>query len=347
VTRNILVTGGAGFIGSNFVRYWENKYPTDNLVILDSMTYAANRKNLDGTKAILLTKSITNSSYVKFILSEFNIDTIVHFAAESHVDNSITDSSEFMNTNILGTFSLLESVQDYNHIRFHHVSTDEVYGSLDFDDQPFTEFSQYQPNSPYSASKAASDHLVRAWNKTYNLKTTISHCSNNYGRFQYPEKLIPSFILKALYGNLLPIYGDGKNVRDWLHVIDHCRGIDLILNKGKIGETYCIGGGIELSNIQLVDIICDSIDNIFNTHTELKKIFPDCPPSQNMKTNILKTFVVDRLGHDKRYAINYDKMKNLGYAPKFSFETHIANIILWYISEQKSVDIISDMSYYE
>lgn len=340
--KNLLITGGAGFIGTNFVYYWQNKYPEDNLIVLDALTYAGNRKNLieaqNSPKFKFVHGNILDQKLVEKLLQHHNIDTIVHFAAESHVDRSIQGPDEFININIIGTHTMLKAAKNIwldnkktNH-RFHHISTDEVYGSLKPDDPPFKEITPYAPNSPYAASKAASDHLVRAYHATYGLKTTISNCSNNYGPYQFSEKLIPLIINNILINKALPVYGDGKQIRDWLYVDDHNLGIDLILNKGKIGETYNIGTNNEKQNINLVNLICELIDNKFKENNSLKQKYPDAPPANNKKSNTLITHITDRLGHDRRYAINADKIKtNLNYAPRESFKNAIKKTIDWYL----------------
>ncbi|HGJ66189.1 TPA: dTDP-glucose 4,6-dehydratase, partial [bacterium] len=263
--RNLLITGGAGFIGSNFVQYWISNYPDDKIIVLDALTYAGNLENLapiaDHINYSFVKGDIRNFGLVTKLLDENDVDIVVHFAAESHVDRSILGPQEFIETNINGTFNLLESVRkcwekDSNK-RFIHISTDEVYGSLDFDDPAFTEESQYKPNSPYSASKAGSDHLVRAYHRTYSVPAIITHCSNNYGPYQFPEKLIPLMIFKAIRNEKLPVYGDGLNIRDWIYVLDHCRAIDFVIQKGNLGEVYNIGGDSEKHNIDTVKIILD------------------------------------------------------------------------------------------
>jgi dTDP-glucose 4,6-dehydratase len=339
--KHLLVTGGAGFIGTNFIYYWLEKYPEDQVVVLDALTYAGNRQNLTraekNPKFKFVHGNILDQDLVESLLVSHKIDTLIHFAAESHVDRSILGPDEFINTNIVGTHALLKAARNIwlkdkpqNH-RFHHISTDEVYGSLKPDDPPFTEKTAYSPNSPYAASKAASDHLVRAYHKTYGLHTTISNCSNNYGPFQFPEKLIPLTITHILYGKPLPVYGDGKQIRDWLYVDDHSLGIDLILTKGKIGETYNIGGNNEWANLDIVKLICEILYERFKQDTSLAKRFPDCPASKGCHPKTLITHVTDRLGHDRRYAINAEKIsKNIGYCPWESFETGILKTIDWY-----------------
>ena len=311
MSKNILVTGGAGFIGSSFVGQQVAK--GNFVIVLDKLTYAGKKENLTWIKDNykLIIGDILDLTLVTNILKEYNIDNIVHFAAESHVDNSIKDPDSFIQTNINGTHTLLKAALPYKDktgFRFHHISTDEVFGDLPLNTQDkFTETTPYNPSSPYSASKAASDHLVRAYYRTYKLPITISNCSNNYGLRQHDEKLIPTIIRKALNNQEIPIYGDGKNVRDWIHVDDHNRAVDLILNKGKIGETYLIGGNNELDNNQVVDIICNLLDQ--------EKAKPD---NTSYKDQI--TYVKDRKGHDRRYAIDDTKIKTeLGFKTTISF----------------------------
>ncbi len=332
--KNLLVTGGAGFIGTNFVYYWLNKYPEDHIVVLDALTYAGNRKNLSDAEKNprfdFVHGNILDQTLVESLLQSHKIDTIVHFAAESHVDRSISSPDEFITTNIVGTHTLLKAAKKTwldgtpkNH-RFHHISTDEVYGSLKPCDLPFTETTPYAPNSPYAASKAASDHLVRAYYKTYGLQVTISNCSNNYGPYQFPEKLIPLMITNILNGNPLPIYGDGQQIRDWLYVDDHNLGIDLILTKGKVGQTYNIGGNNEWANLDIVKLICNLIHEKFSKGKELAKKYPNCPSAQGHHPEILITHVKDRLGHDRRYALDAGQIcSDLKYLPKESFKTGI------------------------
>ena len=337
----LLVTGGAGFIGANFIHYWRRAHPDDQLVVLDVLTYAGNAANLDGTGVPLIEGDICDTPLVERLLAEHDIDTIVHFAAESHVDRSITGPDAFVQTNVIGTHSLLKAAKTRwldgsgRPHRFHHVSTDEVYGSLGPDDAAFSETTPYQPNSPYSASKAGSDHLVRAYHHTFGLDTTTSNCSNNYGPYQFPEKLIPLFMLNALSGRALPIYGDGMNVRDWLHVEDHCRGIELILRNGRSGETYNIGGGEELPNIAVIEEICRGVDAKFMDDPTLAERFPDAPAAKGGVTAELMTYVTDRPGHDRRYAIDERKVRGeLGYAPARDFPTGFAETLAWYLANE-------------
>jgi dTDP-glucose 4,6-dehydratase len=337
---NLIVTGGAGFIGANFVHHWRRVSPGDSIVVLDLLTYAGNAANLAGLDGVeLVVGDICDTGLVGRLIDDHAIDTIVHFAAESHVDRSITGPDAFVTTNVVGTHSLLKAAKaawidkgSGQPHRFHHVSTDEVYGSLGPDDAAFSEDTAYAPNSPYSASKAGSDHLVRAYHQTYGMETTTSNCSNNYGQFQFPEKLIPLFILNALSGKSLPIYGDGMNVRDWLHVADHCQGIERIIRKGRIGEVYNIGGGQELPNLQVVEEICRGVDAAFAVDPTLVERFPNAPAAQGRSTAELKTYVVDRKGHDRRYAIDERKIRSeLSYLPARNFPQGFAETLAWYL----------------
>ena len=340
---DLLVTGGAGFIGGNFVHYWAERHPDDRIVVLDALTYAGNRSTIAGVEqAELIEGDIRDTELIEGLLRNRKITTIVHFAAESHVDRSISGPDAFIDTNILGTNSLLKAARAVwldegsgRPHRFHHISTDEVYGSLGPEDPAFSETTPYAPNSPYSASKASSDHLVRAYHHTYGLEATTSNCSNNYGPYQYPEKLIPLFLLNALHGRDLPIYGDGMNVRDWLHVEDHCRGIEACLTKGVPGETYNIGGGAELPNLTVIDCVCAEVDRAFHTDTSLARRFPDAPAASGRSTETLKTFVTDRAGHDRRYAINETKARDeLGYRPEWDFDAGLAQTLRWYLNNE-------------
>ena len=345
MSNNLLITGGAGFIGTNFVRYWRKKYPDDHMIILDSLTYAGNKINLksffDQDNFDFIEGSICDQNLVNGIFENNKINRVVHFAAESHVDRSIEGPDEFINTNIIGTYTLLKSAYECwtnrgtsNHL-FHHVSTDEVYGSLEATELPFNESSTYKPSSPYSASKAASDHLVRSYHHTYGLKTTTSNCSNNYGAYQFPEKLIPLCLINILNGKPLPIYGDGTQIRDWLHVDDHCRGIELVLQRGAYGETYNIGGDNERKNLDVVTLICKIINECFAQSPELRHLFPDSPCAKGADSNLLVTFVKDRLGHDVRYAIDASKIKKeLGFSVSINFEKGIRDTVKWYLDNQ-------------
>ncbi len=339
---NLLVTGGAGFIGGNFVHYWNAEHPGDSVIVLDALTYAGNESTLEGAdNCTLVEGDIRNQDLVETLLREHGISTIVHFAAESHVDRSISGPDAFIDTNILGTNSLLKAARavwldgDGKDHRFHHISTDEVFGSLGADDPAFSETTAYAPNSPYSASKAASDHLVRAYHHTYGLEVTTSNCSNNYGPYQYPEKLIPLFLLNALSGKPLPIYGDGMNVRDWLHVEDHCRGIEACLKRGQPGETYNIGGGAELPNMEVIDAICREADRAFEEVEGLADRYPDAPAAKGENSDTLKTFVTDRAGHDRRYAIDETKARGeLDYAPNWGFDEGLRQTLRWYLDRE-------------
>lgn len=322
--HNVLVTGGAGFIGSAFIRYLLQKVPnfTGTCVNLDLLTYAGNLENMKeiekDPRYIFKHGSISDQTFVENICNVYNIDTIIHLAAESHVDRSIHGPQEFLETNVMGTFHLLEIVRRHPNIHFHHVSTDEVYGCLG-DTGKFTESTPYRPNSPYSASKAASDHLVRAYAKTYNLSTCISNCSNNYGPYQFPEKLIPVMVLNCLSHTSLPIYGEGKNVRDWLYVDDHAKALWVLLNFGKSGETYNVGGEAEWKNIDLV--------------REIMKLVSELTGDSLQELEKLMTYVKDRPGHDYRYAIDCSKIKNeLDWTPDHSFVQGMRETVSWYIN---------------
>jgi len=330
------------------------------VVVLDELTYAGNLSNLESVQDEknfrFVHGDICDSSLVDGVLAEESVTTIVHLAAESHVDRSISGPDPFVETNIKGTHSLLkaackawlEQSVDLDKCRFHHVSTDEVYGSLEPDDPAFSEITSYAPHSPYAASKAASDHLVRAYGDTYGLPITISNCSNNYGPYQFPEKLIPLIIVNALDGKSLPVYGDGLNIRDWLYVGDHCFGIDLVLSGGKQGETYNIGGNNEWTNIDIVKLLCELIDEVFESDSSLKSRFPHCPAAQGDSTRKLITFVKDRPGHDRRYAIDTTKITNeLGCHPKERFESGIRKTLRWYLDNDTWWRGVMDGSYRE
>lgn len=326
----ILITGGAGFIGSNFVRYMLDKYDDHQIVNLDSLTYCGNLENLSGIEDnpnyTFCKGDITDKELVFKITS--GVDYIVNFAAESHVDRSIEDPEIFIKSNVLGTQVLLDAAKEYGVKKYLQVSTDEVYGSLGKTGY-FTEDTPLAPNSPYSASKASADLMVRAYNKTFDLPVNITRCSNNYGPYQFPEKLIPLMISNALENKPLPVYGDGLNIRDWLHVYDHCSAIDLVLHKGKLGEIYNVGGNNEKKNIEIVKLILQNLD----------------------KPESLIKFVKDRLGHDRRYAIDSSKIQNeLGWTPKYTFETGIAETIEWYLGNREWWERIKSgeyMAYYE
>ena len=332
--RNIIVTGGAGFIGSNFVRHWCNTYKGDRIIVLDALTYAGNRANIADLEQTANLKfvqgDICDRSLIDELLVEENIDTIAHFAAESHVDRSILGPGAFVQTNVVGTFTLLEAFRQHwlkrdkpQSDRFLHVSTDEVYGSLEADDPAFSETTPYSPNSPYSASKAGSDHLARAYYHTYGMSTIITNCSNNYGPYHFPEKLIPLMCINILLGKPLPVYGDGQNIRDWLYVEDHCRALDTVIHKGKPGETYNIGGNNEVKNIDLVKLLCKLMD-------ELATDIPVKPSSE------LITFVKDRLGHDRRYAIDATKISTeLDWTPQVTVEEGLRKTVQWYLNNEQ------------
>ncbi|PSN16434.1 dTDP-glucose 4,6-dehydratase [filamentous cyanobacterium CCT1] len=336
--RRLLITGGAGFIGSNFVHHWMQLYPQDRIVVLDALTYAGNHSSLVSLEAQpnfqFVQGDICDRPLIEHLLQEEMIDTVAHFAAESHVDRSILGPETFVQTNVVGTFTLLEAVRQCwsqgqpsakfsDHYRFLHVSTDEVFGSLGPEDPAFCETTPYAPNSPYSASKAGSDHLVRAYYHTYGLPTLITNCSNNYGPYHFPEKLIPLMCINILLGKPLPIYGDGQNIRDWLYVKDHCRALDLVIRKGVPGETYTVGGNNEVKNLDLIHALCDLMD----------EMVPDLPvyPSRN-----LITFVKDRPGHDRRYAIDATKLKTeLGWSPTVNVQEGLRQTIEWYLENQQ------------
>ncbi len=330
--RNILVTGGAGFIGSNFVRFIQQAEPDVQVVNLDVLTYAGSLENLKDLpvpeKHVFIQGDICDRALLESLLRQYQIDTVVHFAAETHVDRSILGPGQFIQTNIIGTFTLLEAVRQYwlsekalkgAPVRFHHISTDEVFGSLDSDAPAWTEETPYAPNSPYAASKAASDHLVRSYGHTYGLPYSISNCSNNYGPYQFPEKLIPLMILNAYHGEPLPIYGDGGQIRDWLYVEDHCEAIWRILSKGHPGQTYNIGGGAQPTNLLVIEQLCSQMD----------ELYPDSPHAPHRS---LMRFVADRPGHDRRYAIDFGKIQQeLGWQPRQSFGSGLQKTVAWYL----------------
>ena len=342
----ILVTGGAGFIGGNFVLDWLSNPSAEGIINLDKLTYAGNLATLDSLKQdprhIFIHGDIGDKGLIAKLLDQYQPRAIVNFAAESHVDRSIHGPAEFIQTNIVGTFNLLECAREYwnklekesqEQFRFHHVSTDEVYGSLSLTDPAFTEANPYEPNSPYSASKAASDHLVRAWFHTYGFPVVTTNCSNNYGPYHFPEKLIPLVILNALAGKPLPIYGDGQQIRDWLYVGDHCSAIREVLAKGKLGETYNIGGWNEKPNIEVVKTICQILD-------QLK------PKSDGKSYSEQITFVKDRPGHDRRYAIDASKVeRDLGWRPAETFDTGIRKTVRWYLDNPVWVEGVVSGSY--
>lgn len=345
MTRSLMITGGAGFIGANFVYHWANRHPEDRIVVVDALTYAGNRSSLtsleESGRIAFIAGDICDAPLVAKAMAEHSVDTIVHFAAESHVDRSITGPDAFIRTNIEGTHTLLAAARQAwlagsgrDH-RFHHVSTDEVYGSLDGGDPAFTETTRYEPNSPYSASKAASDHLVRAYQHTYGLQVTTSNCSNNYGPFHFPEKLIPLCLTRILDGGAIPVYGDGSNIRDWLYVEDHARGIASILESGKPGEVYNIGGHNEWANLDIVNLLCRVMDERFAQTPELTARFPKAPQAKGNPSDSLIEFVTDRAGHDWRYAIDASKIeRELGFVPDETFETGLSKTVDWYLANE-------------
>ncbi len=340
-SRNILVTGGAGFIGSHVVRLFVNKYPDYRIINLDKLTYAGNLANLkdieDCPNYVFVKGDICELDDMLSLFEQYAIDGVIHLAAESHVDRSIKDPFTFARTNVMGTLSLLQAAKmtwegDYAGKRFYHISTDEVYGALDFDETLFTEDTRYNPHSPYSASKASSDHFVRAYHDTYGLPVVISNCSNNYGPYQFPEKLIPLFINNIRHNKPLPVYGKGENVRDWLFVEDHARAIDVIFHHGRDGETYNIGGFNEWKNIDLIRVIVRTVDRLLNR--------------PEGASDHLITFVTDRAGHDLRYAIDSSKLKNeLGWEPSLQFEEGIEKTVRWYLDNQEWMDNVTSGDY--
>ena len=342
--RNIIITGGAGFIGSHVVRLFVNKYPDYHIINIDKLTYAGNLENLKDIEArenyTFVRADICDFEKMLKIIHDFKIDGIIHLAAESHVDRSIKDPFTFAQTNVMGTLSLLQAAktiwetlpEKYENKRFYHISTDEVYGALNFDDTLFTEETKYDPHSPYSASKASSDHFVRAYHDTYGMPTIITNCSNNYGPYQFPEKLIPLFINNIRNRRPLPVYGKGENVRDWLYVEDHARAIDIIFHEGKIADTYNIGGFNEWKNIDLIKVIIKTVDRLLGN-----------PEGHSLD---LITYVTDRQGHDLRYAIDSRKLKNeLGWEPSLQFEEGIEKTVRWYLDNEEWITRITSGDY--
>lgn len=345
--QNILVTGGAGFIGANFIHYTLRNNPQVQIVNLDKLTYAGSRENLKNLphpeRHHFVHGDICDHDLVERLFQEYQIDTIVHFAAETHVDRSIVGPAQFIQTNIVGTFTLLEAARKYwlvektvdRPVRFHHVSTDEVFGTLAPEEPAFNETTPYAPRSPYAASKASSDHLVRAYYHTYNLPISITNCSNNYGPYQFPEKLIPLMILNAMNGQPLPVYGDGQQIRDWLYVEDHCAAITAVIKQGKPGETYAVGGENQPTNLIVVHTLCDILD-------ELQPESPHTPHEQLVK------FVADRPGHDRRYDINIQKIhKELDWSPRQDLASGLLRTVKWYIDNPEWVQAIRQQQAYQ
>ena len=342
--KNIVITGGAGFIGSHVVRLFVNKYPDYRIINLDKLTYAGNLANLkdieDKPNYKFVKMDICDFEAFYQLMQEEHIDGIIHLAAESHVDRSIKDPFTFARTNVMGTLSLLQAAklyweslpEGYEGKRFYHISTDEVYGSLELNDELFTEQTPYSPHSPYSASKASSDHFVRAFHDTYGMPTIVTNCSNNYGPYQFPEKLIPLFINNIRHRKPLPVYGKGENVRDWLHVEDHARAIDLIFHKGKVAETYNIGGFNEWKNIDLIKVMIKTVDRILGN-------------AEGHSLDLI-TYVTDRLGHDARYAIDSSKLqRELGWEPSLQFEEGIEKTVRWYLENEAWLDNVTSGDY--
>ena len=339
--RNILITGGAGFIGSHVVRLFVTKYPEYHIINLDKLTYAGNLANLadieQQSNYTFVKADICDFEKILELFRQYCIDGVIHLAAESHVDRSIKDPFTFAQTNVMGTLSLLQAAKvswdgQYDGKRFYHISTDEVYGALKFDGTFFTETTKYDPHSPYSASKASSDHFVRAFHDTFGMPTLVTNCSNNYGPYQFPEKLIPLFINNIRHNKPLPVYGKGENVRDWLYVVDHARAIDLIFHNGKVAETYNIGGFNEWKNIDLIRVLIKTVDRLLGR-----------PEGTSEK---LITYVTDRAGHDLRYAIDSTKLKNeLGWEPSLQFEEGIEKTVKWYLDNQEWLDQVTSGDY--
>ena len=339
--RNILITGGAGFIGSHVVRLFVTKYPEYHIINLDKLTYAGNLANLTDIEQqpnyTFVKADICDFEKILELFRQHSIDGVIHLAAESHVDRSIKDPFTFAQTNVMGTLSLLQAAKvswdgQYDGKRFYHISTDEVYGALKFDGTFFTETTKYDPHSPYSASKASSDHFVRAFHDTFGMPTLVTNCSNNYGPYQFPEKLIPLFINNIRHNKPLPVYGKGENVRDWLYVVDHARAIDLIFHNGKVAETYNIGGFNEWKNIDLIRVLIKTVDRLLGR-----------PEGTSEK---LITYVTDRAGHDLRYAIDSTKLKNeLGWEPSLQFEEGIEKTVKWYLDNQEWLDQVTSGDY--
>jgi dTDP-glucose 4,6-dehydratase len=346
-SNTLLITGGAGFMGSNFTHYWRCRHEEDIIIVLDSLTYSGNLHSieplLEEPFCNFVRGDICDPHLVQDLLRENNVNLIIHFAAETHVDRSIVDPGVFIQTNVVGTYNLLEGArrvwledrESDTEVRFHHISTDEVFGSLEPDEAAFQEHSPYAPNSPYAASKAGSDHLVRAYHNTYGLPTVITNSSNNYGPYQYPEKLIPLTIINALEGRILPVYGDGLNRRDWLYVEDHCRGIELAINNGALGSRYNLGGGNEITNISLVESICEAIDERFEENYDLHARFPNAAKANGASSRDLIRFVRDRPGHDRRYAIDATRISTeLAFQTRATLESGLGKTIKWYLDNE-------------
>lgn len=346
--RNLLITGGAGFIGSNFIRYIQSKYSEAKIINLDLLTYAGSLENLkdllDPERYTFVEGDICDQKRVEQLLRDHYIDTIIHFAAETHVDRSISGPAQFVHTNVLGTFSLLEAARQVwlnegavprEQVRFHHVSTDEVFGTLEPKDPAFSESTPYAPRSPYSASKASGDHMVRAYFHTYGLPVTLTNCSNNYGPCQFPEKLIPLIILNAIEGKPLPVYGDGKQIRDWLYVEDHCRAIETVVTRGRVGETYVVGGNNQPTNLEVIEIICKLLDQ-------------ELPASKQVPHKHLIQFVADRPGHDRRYAMDIRKISTeLGWHPLENLESGLRRTIRWLLANPDWVNFMRTQPGYQ
>jgi dTDP-glucose 4,6-dehydratase len=342
--RRILVTGGAGFIGANFCHFWTTSHAEDRVVVLDALTYAGNRSSIEPLIATHQVRfvhgDIIELDRVSALLIEERIDTVVNLAAETHVDRSIEDPQLFLRTNVMGTHALLEAARrawgnlPSARYRFHHVSTDEVYGSREENEAASREGSPYAPNSPYAASKAAADHLVRAYTRTYGLPGSISHCSNNYGPYQWPEKLLPLCLLNILQGRPLPIYGDGLQLRDWIHVQDHCRAIDAILNSSPPGEIWNVGSSSSESNLTMVRRLCDQVDQEFAANADLARRFPQSAPARGQKSRELIAHVRDRPGHDRRYAIDCSKLSKLGFLASTDLTNGLAATVSWYLANE-------------
>jgi dTDP-glucose 4,6-dehydratase len=356
--KRLLVTGGAGFIGANFCRYWAKVHPAETLVVLDALTYAGTVANIEDLVAEdrirFVQGDIGDRDLIDALLTQERIDTVVNFAAETHVDRSIENPSLFLRSNVLGLQVLLEAARQVwgprateRGCRFHHVSTDEVFGSLAPGEPAFTEHAPYAPNSPYAASKAAGDHIVRAYSRTYGLPTSISHCSNNYGPYQFPEKLIPLCIINILEGRNLPVYGDGLQVRDWLHVHEHCRAIDLILKASRPDSTWNVGGDCQQSNVALVQLLCDLVDSAVRGDGQLAAAFPDSPASRRESSRALITHVADRPGHDRRYAIDGTKIRRLGFSCDTELSRGLAQTVAWYLEHDAWRTTVTGSAYRE